>query len=90
MRQRRRRWTDGGAEEKVGRVKVGLVLAAAIIAAPASGDELQIRVQGERVEIQASAAHLADILDELARRTAMKVIYDGTSPRPLISVRLEA
>ncbi len=62
---------------------VGLALAAAPAAA-----EVAVRVAGGQVELTATAAPLADVLDRLARQTGMKVVYEGPAPRQLVTLSL--
>lgn len=62
---------------------VGLALAAAPAAA-----EVAVRVSGGQVELTATAAPLADVLDRLARQTGMKVVYEGPAPRQLVTLSL--
>jgi hypothetical protein len=62
---------------------VGLALAAAP-AAP----EVAVRVSGAQVDLTATAAPLADVLDRLARQTGMKVVYEGPAPRQLVTLSL--
>jgi hypothetical protein len=50
--------------------------------------DVTVRIAGGRVDIIASAAPLSEVLDRLARQTGMKVVYDGTAPRQLVSVSL--
>lgn len=41
------------------------------------------------MDIQATAVPFSEILEELARRTGMKVVYDAARPQAVITVRLE-
>ena len=59
------------------------------LAAGTASAEVQIRLVEGRVDVQATAAPLADVLDRLARQTGMKVVYEGPAPRFLVSVSLE-
>jgi hypothetical protein len=63
----------------------GVVLALAT--APAAA-EVVVRVSGGHVDLTATAAPLADVLDRLARQTGMKVVYEGPAPRQLVTVSL--
>ena len=63
----------------------GVVLALAT--APAAA-EVVVRVAGGHVDLTATAAPLADVLDRLARQTGMKVVYEGPAPRQLVTVSL--
>jgi hypothetical protein len=50
--------------------------------------EVSVRVSGGRVDLTATAAPVADVLDRLARQTGMKVVYEGPAPRQLVTVSL--
>ena len=62
-------------------------IAVALATAPAAA-EVVVRVSGGHVDLTATAAPLADVLDRLARQTGMKVVYEGPAPRQLVSVTL--
>ena len=49
---------------------------------------VQVQVSGESVDIQATNAPLAEILDRLSRQTRMKIVYEGAPPRQMISLDL--
>jgi len=49
---------------------------------------VDVTVTGDRVHVRAARAPLGDVLDGLARRTRMKVVYDGARPHTLVSVEL--
>ena len=59
----------------------------AVVATPAAA-KVAVRVSGGQVELTATAAPLADILDRLARQTGMKVVYEGPAPRQLVTLSL--
>jgi hypothetical protein len=59
----------------------------AFAAAPAAG-EVVVKVAGTQVDLTATAAPLADVLDRLARQTGMKVVYEGPAPRQLVTLSL--
>jgi len=63
-------------------------LALLLAAAPPLRADVTVRVTGGRIDIIANAAPLSEVLDRLARQTGMKVVYDGTAPRQLVSVSL--
>jgi len=50
--------------------------------------EVTVRVSGGHVDLTATAAPLADVLDRLARQTGMKVVYEGPAPRQLVTLSL--
>jgi hypothetical protein len=64
----------------------GLGLAAALPAAA----EVQVAVNGGRVDLSARSAPLSDVLDRLARQTAMQVTYEGAPPRNLVTAALQS
>ena len=64
-----------------------VVVALAAAAAPAPA-EVAVRVSGEHVDLTASAAPLAEVLDRLARQTGMKVVYEGPAPRQIVTLSL--
>ena len=68
------------------RVSAALVVLA-LAAAPATA-EVAVRVSGGHVDLTATAAPLADVLDRLARQTGMKVVYEGPAPRQLVTLSL--
>jgi hypothetical protein len=64
------------------------VLVAALLAGPAAAAEINVRVDGGRVDLSTNAAPVAEVLDRLSRQTGMKVVYEGAPPRQLVSVTL--
>jgi len=64
------------------------VLAATLLAGSAAGAEINIRVVEGRVDLSTNAAPVADVLDRLSKQTGMKVLYEGSPPRQLVSVSL--
>lgn len=60
-----------------------------LLAAGTASAEVVLRVTDGKVDVQATAAPLSDVLDRLARQTGMKVVYEGPVPRPLVSLSLE-
>ena len=59
------------------------------LAAPLASAEVAVRVAGERVDVRATAAPLADVLDALAGKTGMEVVYEGSPPRQPVTLTLE-
>jgi hypothetical protein len=60
-----------------------------VLAVPAVGSaQTEIRRVGDLVEVRATTAALADVLDRLGRETGMKVVYDGAPPRARVSLAL--
>jgi len=68
--------------------KAPQILLAALIAPAAFAGEVQVRANGGRVDLIATAAPLQDVLARLAQQTGMKVVYDGAPPRMLVTVSL--
>jgi hypothetical protein len=60
-------------------------VAVAVLAAPAPA-EVRVQVAGSSVDVAATAAPLAEVLDRLSRQTGMKVVYEGAAPRQLVTV----
>jgi hypothetical protein len=60
-----------------------------LLATPAR-PEVMVRVSGREVDLTATAAPLADVLDRLARQTGMKVIYEGPAPRQLVTLAVHS
>ena len=50
--------------------------------------EVRVEVTSGRIDIVARGASLSEVLDALAARSGMKVVYDGASPRELVTVSL--
>jgi hypothetical protein len=63
-------------------------LAFLVFALPASAVEVSVRVTDGRVDLSATAAPIADVLDRLSKQTGMKVVYEGPAPRQLVTVSL--
>ena len=69
-------------------------MALSLLAAPAAA-EVSVRVVPAsasgpaQVELMARAAPLAEVLDRLARQLGMKVVYEGGSPRQLVTLSLQ-
>jgi hypothetical protein len=55
-----------------------------------AASRIEVHVAAEKVTIDAAGAPIADILDRLAERTGMKIVYDGPRPRERVSVKIEA
>jgi len=70
------------------------MLLSAFLAAPAAA-EVVVRVvpatdaTASHVELTARAAPLAEVLDRLGRQIGMKVVYEGASPRQLVTLSLQ-
>lgn len=57
-----------------------LVIAAAAV---------EVRVDGERVSVRAEGALLSDVLDRIAEKTGMRVVWSPNMGRPLVTTKLE-
>ena len=57
--------------------------------APAARAEVDVRVSDERVDVTATAAPLADVLDRLAAQIGMEIVYEGKAPRQRVTLALE-
>jgi len=55
---------------------------------PGHAADVQVRVVGALIDVQATAAPLQDVLARLAQQTGMKVVYDGPPPRQLVTLTL--
>jgi hypothetical protein len=71
-------------------MKRALAAAGLLLLATPARPEVMVRVSGVQVELQATAAPLADVLDRLARQTGMKVVYEGPAPRQLVTLAVHA
>lgn len=57
--------------------------------ATAAAAEVSVQARGTHVDLTATAAPLAEVLDRLARQVGMKVVYEGPAPRQLVTVTLK-
>jgi len=64
------------------------ILAFSLLALPASAAEVNVRVMDGRVDLSATAAPIAEVLDRLSKQTGMKVVYEGPAPRQLVTLSL--
>lgn len=69
------------------RAALSAVLVAVASATVQAGVEVQ--AQDGRVAVRATAAPVSEILDRLSRQTGMKVVYEGTPPRQLVTAAIE-
>ncbi len=65
------------------------ILAALVLLATPLRAEVETWAEDGRVRINARAAPLSEVLDDLARRTGMKVAYEGAPPHELVTATLE-
>jgi hypothetical protein len=70
-------------------MRVAAILAALGLVTAPLGARVETRAADGRIQLQARAAPLCEILDDLARHTDMKVVYEGVPPRDLITTNLE-
>ena len=70
-------------------MRLALVLTLLLLAAPDARAGVEVRVNGDRVDIMAMNAPLADVLEGLSRQTKIKLVYEGAPPRQLVSVDLK-
>ena len=55
----------------------------------AQAEPVSVTFRGGRVDVRATAAPLSEVLQQLARVTGMKVVYDGSLPPAILSLSLE-
>jgi hypothetical protein len=70
-------------------MRLALVVTLVLLAAPDVRAGVEVRVNGDRVDIMAINAPLADVLEGLSRQTKIKLVYEGAPPRQLVSVDLK-
>jgi len=68
-------------------MKVALSFLAVLVAAPV-GAEVSVKAANGHLDVVATTAPLADVLDRVARQTGMKIVYEGAAPRQLVTVSL--
>lgn len=66
-----------------------LPLALLLLAASPAWGDVTVTTEGERVSLRAVAAPLHTVLDQLARKTGMKVVYEGGQPRQPVTLTFE-
>ena len=66
----------------------GFVAGLALVAVPVGAD-VDIQYKEGRVDVRATAAPLAEVLDRLARTTGMKIVQQGVTPTMLLSLSLQ-
>jgi hypothetical protein len=70
--------------------RLGLIAGVAWLFGGPAAAEVTIAVHQGRVDLDARSAPLSDVLDRLARQTAMKVTYEGAPPRTLVTATVAA
>jgi hypothetical protein len=68
--------------------KVAALTLAIVLATRFGAAQTEVRRVGETLDVRATAAPVAEVLDRIARETGMKVTYDGAPPRARVSVTL--
>ena len=68
--------------------RLGLFLPVLLVA-PVAGADTTVTVRPTGVTIVATATPVSEVLDRLARQTGMKVVYEGSVPRTLVTTRIE-
>jgi len=69
--------------------RLAAVVSSLLLAGSLAAAEVVIRVADDEVDVRATAAPLADVLDDLARKTGMEVVYEGSPPRHRVTLALE-
>ena len=65
--------------------------ALSLLALAALNTSVEVRASGpDRLDIRASAAPLADVLERLSKQTGMRVVYEGTPQRQPVTLSLDA
>jgi hypothetical protein len=79
-----------GRSRTAWRVARGAMFGALLLlpAIEATTAEVRVQMSGTQVDLEATAAPLAEILDRLARLTGMELEFDGAAPRPLVTISL--
>jgi len=70
----------------MGRAAITVVFACALAATARAG--VEITTAGDRVDVVAARVPVSEVLDGLARKTRMKVVYEGPVPRTPVTVDL--
>ena len=68
--------------------KVAVLTLAIVLATRFGAAQTEVRRVGDTLDVRATAAPVAEVLDRIARETGMKVTYDGAPPRARVSVTL--
>jgi hypothetical protein len=70
--------------------RIAVLTLAAVLAARFGAAQTEVRRAGDKLDVRATAAPIAEVLDRIARETGMKVTYDGPPPRARVSLNLTA
>jgi len=68
--------------------KTAILTLALVLATRFGAAQTEVRRVGDMLDVRATAAPVAEVLDRIARETGMKVTYDGAPPRARVSVTL--
>lgn len=71
---------------EMGRFPMAAALAL-VLSTPLQGG-VEVTATGGRLDVTAAQAPVSDVLDGLARKTRMKVVYEGPAPRTPVTVEL--
>jgi hypothetical protein len=69
-------------------MRVPLLSLVVLAAVPAAAAEISVKAANGHVDVTATTAPLAEILDRISRQTGMKIVYEGAPPRQLMTVSL--
>ena len=70
-------------------MRLRLALALSLLAAR-SQPQIDVTLRDDRVFVRATAAPLADVLTRFAQATKAEIVFEGTRPRQLVTVVIEA
>lgn len=66
-----------------------MLLTLALLAARDLRAGVEVRVAGDRVDVVAQNAPISEVLENLSRQTHIKLVYEGSPPRQLVSVDIK-
>jgi hypothetical protein len=64
-------------------------VAALLLAAGTASAGVEVRAQGELVDVRSTATPVSEVLDRLGRELGMKVVYESAPPRQALTLSLE-
>ena len=70
----------------MGRFPMAAVLALCLATPLRAG--VEVTKSGDRLDVTAAQAPISEVLDGLARKTRMKIVYEGSAPRTPVTVEL--
>jgi len=71
-------------------VRTLALLSAVFLLAPPAAPRLEVSASDGRLTIRATATPLADILDEVARKTGMAVVFETARPRQPVTANIQS